>query len=185
MNGKESALRKKMNAETHNRNLGIFHLIHGGLYSLMVLGMTFFFGFFSQLPRGGRGRSEPFGDGFFLFFMAMMLFYWVVLTIPSLVAGYGLLKKKSWGRMWGIIAGVTSGMMSFPLGMALCVYSVWFLFSEEGKRFHENLEQRFDGQPQGVLHGAPQPAGWSAHHHEREREYTYAPPHEPPNWRGE
>ena len=167
-----------MTTEDHNRTLAILHLVHGGLRTLILLLMMGIFGImgFSLGLSGGKGAPEV--------ATAMMLFWAVfsiimlALSIPSFVAGYGALKKRSWAKVWMVIAGAISGM-SFPLGTALCVYTFWFLFSNGGKELYER--EQFNAYQPGVLHGAPQPADWRA----RTREYNYAPPPKPPDWRGE
>lgn len=171
-----------MTAEEHNRTLGIFHLIYGGLYALTFIGVGILFAFLATLPRSHRGGGDPFDDGVFFIIMMSMMFFWILFTIPSFIAGYGLLKRKKWAKIWSIISGVLAGM-SFPLGTALCVYNFWFLFSEQGKALYDMPQQRYNPDRPGALYGAPQPSGWTTH--EREREYTYAPPPQPPNWRDE
>ncbi len=54
----------------------------------------------------------------------------VILAIPGLVAGYGLLTRKSWGRILAIVVGILS-LINFPLGTAVGIYTLWVLFQEE------------------------------------------------------
>jgi hypothetical protein len=54
----------------------------------------------------------------------------VTLAIPGLVAGYGLLTWKSWGRILAIVVGILS-LINFPLGTAVGIYTLWVLFQEE------------------------------------------------------
>jgi len=76
------------------------------------------------------------------FFGAIMIFaalFNIVLTIPSLVAAYALLKRRPWAKIAGIIAGALSAM-SFPMGTAVAVYTFWFLFSDAGKQVYEQAQ---------------------------------------------
>jgi hypothetical protein len=50
----------------------------------------------------------------------------VVLAVPGLVAGYGLLKRRSWARVLAIVVGFL-GLVNFPLGTAIGVYTFWVL----------------------------------------------------------
>ena len=59
-------------------------------------------------------------------FVAMLM---AVLSIPGLLAGYGLLKRTSWGRILAIIVGILN-LPNFPLGTALGVYALLVLFQE-------------------------------------------------------
>jgi len=53
----------------------------------------------------------------------------------TLMAGWKMLKEKTVGRTWGIAASIIS-LLSFPLGTALGIYGLWFLFGEGGKNFY-------------------------------------------------
>ena len=112
--------------------------------------------------------------------MAVIVLFSLVFTIPSFIAGYGLRKRKSWAKLWGVIAGVVAGM-NFPLGTALSVYSIWFLIGEGGRELYAESNARPARREN--LYGAPEPAGWAAQYVSREREYADAPPRQPPNWR--
>ncbi len=56
----------------------------------------------------------------FIFFM----------SIPGLVAGIGLFKRKEWARILTLIISVLS-LLNFPLGTAVGVYSIWALVNPE------------------------------------------------------
>jgi hypothetical protein len=171
-----------MTTEENNKTLGILHLVYGGLHALLVFVFMFILiPLFIGIGSSGR-HGDAQGALFMTVFFSIFAFFGLVFTIPSLVAGYGLLKRKSWAKVWSIIAGGVAGM-SFPLGTALCVYTFWFLFSGGGKELYDDSAPRYGMNQPGTLHGAPQPAEWAERN--RKREYTYAPPFEPPNWRGE
>jgi len=57
------------------------------------------------------------------------LFIWI-LSIPKIIAGIGLLKKKEWGRILTLIVSFFS-LLNFPLGTALGIYSFVILIKEE------------------------------------------------------
>jgi hypothetical protein len=44
----------------------------------------------------------------------------------ALVAGYGLLNRRPWGRIVAIIAAVLA-LLKFPIGTALGIYTLWVL----------------------------------------------------------
>lgn len=55
-----------------------------------------------------------------------------VLSIPSIVAGWGLSQHKAWARILTIILGVLS-LPHMPVGTALGVYAIVVMFNEETK----------------------------------------------------
>jgi hypothetical protein len=157
--------------EQHNKYLGISHLAYGGFHLLMGIGFSlFFFLVFSSMPHGpGAGDAPPFW--LFVFFPLFFLLLYGVMSIPPMIAGYALLKRRSWARIAAIISGALAAMQ-FPIGTAVCVYTFWFLFSEPGKV----LYQKATG-------GALSPAAPVFAAARTAREHEYLPPRTPPDWR--
>ena len=56
-----------------------------------------------------------------------------VLSLPSLITGWGLLKHKSWSRILAIIVSILS-LPSVPIGTAIGVYGLWVMFNDDSKR---------------------------------------------------
>jgi hypothetical protein len=54
----------------------------------------------------------------------------VVLSLPGIIAGIGLLKFRPWARILAIIIGVLH-LLSFPFGTALGVYTLYVLLNAE------------------------------------------------------
>ena len=52
--------------------------------------------------------------------------------IFSLVAGYGLLKRRSWARTLTIVLSVIN-LLNFPLGTALGGYALWVMLKDESR----------------------------------------------------
>jgi hypothetical protein len=173
-----------MTPQDHNKIIGIMHLIYGGFNALLMLIFVPFF-----LAIGGIAAADPNAPAeitaIFGVFGALMLVFAVLFGLPSILAGYAMLRHKSWARVMAIIAAVVEAI-SFPFGTALCVYTFWFLFGQ-GEGLHrsggnmvgQNWQQpphlrdanTFDWETQR----AQQPG--------RQREYV--PPPQPPDWRGQ
>jgi hypothetical protein len=49
-----------------------------------------------------------------------------VTAFLALIAGYGLLTRKPWGRVLGIVVGILA-LLKFPIGTALGIYTLWVL----------------------------------------------------------
>lgn len=161
-----------MTPEQHNKYLGIAHLAYGGLFFLLTMFMLIFFGaiFLGIAAAPGPNEGPP-----LILFGAMWVFIAAIygaMTIPSLIAGYALLKRKRWAKVAAIIGGVVSAM-SFPLGTAVCVYTFWFLFSEPGKQLYEKSTAALP----------PQPPLWAQATVNSKAEPQYIPPSTPPDWR--
>jgi len=53
------------------------------------------------------------------------------MSLLQLVAGWGLLARKSWARILTIVLGVIS-LIRFPFGTLLGIYTLWVLMSKDG-----------------------------------------------------
>jgi|ERR1043165_691533 len=163
-----------MTPQDHNKVIGIMHLIWGGFNALTLLILVpillLFMGIISSAPDAPPGLGIFFGlFGVFMAFLAL------VAGVPPIVAGYAMLKRKSWAKVAGIISACLCAL-SFPVGTALCVYTFWFLFSDG-----ENFYNRPDAAAwRGSLRGA-NAADWQTRQASDARQKDYAPP--PPDWR--
>ena len=58
----------------------------------------------------------------------------MVLALPGLLAGYGLLTGKSWGRILAIVVGIL-GIFNFPIGTLIGAYTLWVLLQEDATAY--------------------------------------------------
>ena len=56
------------------------------------------------------------------------------LALPSLLAGFGLLREKNWGRILAIIVSFFN-LLWFPIGTALGIYGLWVLLRKEATEY--------------------------------------------------
>jgi len=56
---------------------------------------------------------------------ALTLFF-VILSVPDIIGGVGLLKRKRWARILTLIMGVLD-LVGFPIGTVVGVYTIWVL----------------------------------------------------------
>jgi len=174
-----------MTAEEHNKALGICHLAYGGLFTLLMLAMFgFMFVIFSTIPTQPGAPDENFPLVIMPIFFIFMMIYMVFFALPSLIAGYAMLKHKPWARTASIVAAVME-TMSFPFGTAVAVYSFWFMFSDAGKALYATNNARTQERPFALNDAPPPPAAdWNAQT-SYGREHEYSPPAQPPDWRNE
>ena len=173
-----------MTPQDHNKVIGIMHLIYGGFNALMlVIFVPFFFaigGIAAADPTAPAGLTAIFG-----LFGLLMLFLALVLGLPSILAGYAVLRHKSWARVMSIIAACVEAL-SFPFGTALCVYTFWFLFGQ-GENIHRGggnmAGQGWNAPP---LRDANSTYDWESQRAaQSSRPRDYVPPPQPPDWRGQ
>ena len=58
------------------------------------------------------------------------LIFFSIISIPGLIAGIGLFKRKEWARILTLILSVID-LFNIPIGTAVGVYSIWALVQEE------------------------------------------------------
>ncbi len=57
-------------------------------------------------------------------------------ALPSLAVGMGLLDGKPWARVLAMVLGVFA-FFDIPLGMAICIYTFWTLWSRDADYYFE------------------------------------------------
>lgn len=57
-----------------------------------------------------------------------------VLAAPGIVAGFGLLARKAWGRYLAIVVGVLN-LINFPIGTLIGLYTLWVLMQERASDY--------------------------------------------------
>ena len=125
-----------MTAKEHNKLVGIFLLVHAGLSALMMVFVVVVYGIIGAgIAASASRQEEQVVGGIFVVMMFVVAFISMILIVPQLIGGWKLLKEKANARTWGIIGSIIS-LLSFPIGTAVGVYGLWFLFGEEGKRFY-------------------------------------------------
>ena len=56
--------------------------------------------------------------------------FFVVTSIPEIIGGIGLLKRRPWARILIIIIAVLD-LFAIPIGTAIGVYSLWVMLNDE------------------------------------------------------
>lgn len=125
-----------MTARDHNKLLGIFFLIQGGLSAFGGIVAVAIYGGMGTFMLASARESEAQAVG------GLVLVIGLVVGIMILVfsgfyffTGWKIYKEQTIGRTLGIVASILC-LMSFPLGTALGVYGLWFFFGDEGKRLY-------------------------------------------------
>ncbi len=98
--------------------LGVLNFFGGFVAFFILFGLSF-------IPEIGYEapvilRTVGAGVAIFLF----------ILSIPKIIAGIGLMKKKEWGRILTLVVAFLS-LLNFPLGTALAIYSFVILIKDD------------------------------------------------------
>jgi hypothetical protein len=127
---------------THVKTLGILNIVLSSLGILAaVLALLFFGGIAGIVGMAcqdeGRLIAVP-----ILGLVGSLIFILVMLvSIPGVIAGVGLLKLRPWARILSIVISAVN-ILNFPFGTALGVYGLWVLLSNETITLFEGARVR-------------------------------------------
>ena len=144
-----------MTAKDHNNLLGIFFFIHGGIQVFTgILLALIYGGMGTMFIASGQQEQQAMGGIFLVLAIVVGL---LVLAFGGfyIFTGFKIRKHAGIARALGIVASCLC-LLGFPLGTALGVYGLWFLFGDLGKNFYagNNAPQNYY-QPQ-----PPPPSSW-------------------------
>jgi hypothetical protein len=125
---------------THVKVIAWLHIVLGGLGILAAVGLLLLFGGIAGLV-GATDHSQDAriaipilgGIGAILFIVIALM------SIPGIIAGFGLLKFAPWARILTIVLSALH-ILNIPIGTAIGIYSLWVLTNRE-------TEQLFSRQP--------------------------------------
>lgn len=60
----------------------------------------------------------------------VIAFFLALKSIPEIIGGVGLLKRKPWARILVLIIGCLD-LLEIPIGTAIGIYTIWVLLNEE------------------------------------------------------
>lgn len=111
--------------EQHKKVLGIIYIVTAILQimflSILSLLWSTIFGFIISEIEPDESRLIEF---IFSIIRFIPWFIMLFISIPSLIAGFGLLNGQKWALMMALILGCLK-ILSFPIGTAIGIYSIW------------------------------------------------------------
>ena len=114
--------------ETHIKVLGWLNIANGTL-TLLIGAFVFML-----LAGIGVASGEPDAFGILAIIGMSTGMFMFALSLPSLLAGAGLLWGKNWGRILTIIVSFFN-LFSFPIGTALGIYGLYVLLRQEAAEY--------------------------------------------------
>jgi Na+-driven multidrug efflux pump len=120
----------------HVRILAYLHIVFGGLGTIAAVIVLVVFGGIAGIV----GAANP-GDPDVLHIAMPVLGvvglvvsgFVLLVSLPGVITGFGLLKFRPWARMLGIVLSALD-LPGVPIGTALGVYGLWVLLQPETER---------------------------------------------------
>jgi len=126
----------------HVKILGILHVVYGmlGILAGLIIMLVFggLAGVVSVADHSGDARvAVPILGGIGAFVFILLL----VLSLPGIIAGFGLIERQPWARMLTIVLSALE-LMSVPFGTVLGIYGLWVLLSPGGEQLFRRPSQQ-------------------------------------------
>lgn len=121
---------------THVKVLGVLFIVFGVLGVFGAFFTSLVFGVLATILGASHEHGAPFGLAMLgLAGMALTVML-LVLSIPSIICGIGLLRFRRWARILGIILAAI-GLLRFPVGTLFGVYALVILFRKDTEALFE------------------------------------------------
>lgn len=119
-----------MNIESHKRVLGILLVVLSAFQMILMLILsTFVTSILTLVMKDVKPEDAQIVSlvvDLIRYIPALVVLF---VSVPSLIAGIGLLYKKDWAMILSLIIGCLN-IFSFPVGTALGVYAIWVYFED-------------------------------------------------------
>ena len=97
---------------------------------LCIFNLLVALGLYSILRLIGGVMDDPSGATILTIIANVAATILVILSIPGIIAGLGLYRRKEWARILTLILSVI-GIFNFPFGTGIGIYSIWVLIQPE------------------------------------------------------
>ena len=127
--------------DTHVRVLAVLHIVMGGIGIVIGLGCLLLFGGIAGIV-GVAGEPDALVAIPILSLIGGAVFViLLILSLPSIIAGIGLLKYRPWARILTIVLSAID-LLNVPIGTAIGIYGLWVLLSRETEPLFQRHLQR-------------------------------------------
>ncbi len=125
--------------ESHKKILGVLYVVSGSLQIMFVFGLSMLA---STIMAMVAHEVDPHREAIVALVgkilqvlpTIIILFF----SLPSIIAGIGLLYKQKWALILALILGCFK-LFSFPIGTALGVYTIW-IYAEDSKQANQTAQ---------------------------------------------
>lgn len=121
--------------QQHVTILGILHLVSGLLFALIGLAL---FALFITIGLTVSGQ-DPMAPRILTIVAFTVTGLMLLLALPGIVTGYGLLKHRPWGRLLALVVAALN-LFNIPIGTLIAVYTFWVLTQQPAETYFVALK---------------------------------------------
>ncbi len=111
-------------AAKHVTLLGVFHIVYHAIAFVAGIGIMVLFSSLAAIS------GDPQANAVLSTIGAVVGTILVMVAIPGIIGGIGLLRGHSWARVVALIVGGLD-LFDIPIGTALGIYTFWVLMRDE------------------------------------------------------
>jgi hypothetical protein len=119
--------------DTHVKVVGVLNIVFGVLGLCLAVLMFVIFGGVAGVVAADGDPDAVIAVPIIGITGAALVSFLVVWSLPGIIVGWGLLKRKAWARIGGIIVAILS-LFAVPVGTMFGGYALWVLFSKDTER---------------------------------------------------
>ncbi|MEO0292732.1 MAG: hypothetical protein ABIN61_00720 [candidate division WOR-3 bacterium] len=114
--------------ESHIKAVGIIHIVFSALLILLAILVFGVLTLVAKLPTINEEAVR------ILEIIALaILWFFLILSLPGIIGGVGLLKFQGWARIVVLILSFIE-LVKFPIGTAIGIYSIWVLLDKKTEK---------------------------------------------------
>jgi hypothetical protein len=114
--------------ESHVKAVGIIHIAFSALGIIMALVIFSVLNIVAKIPDVDKEAIRV------LQIVGVVLpWFFIVFSLPGIIGGIGLLKLQGWAKIIVLIISFL-GLLNFPIGTAVGIYSIWVLFDKRTEK---------------------------------------------------
>ncbi|MBM3241274.1 hypothetical protein FJZ31_33750 [Candidatus Poribacteria bacterium] len=113
--------------EKHVTIIGVLYIAFNSLGILAAIIV------FVAIAGGGLLSGEPKAIAITTSVGSAIAFFLALVSVPGIIGGIGMLKRKSWARILVLILGFLN-LLNIPVGTVVGIYTIWVLMKDETAR---------------------------------------------------
>ena len=116
--------------ETHVKVVGVLNIVFGVLGLCLAGLLTLIFAGSAAVVAANADADAQIAIPIIGLTGSALVVFLLIWSLPGLVVGYGLVKRRPWARIGGIVVAIVA-LIAVPFGTVFGVYALWVLFSPE------------------------------------------------------
>ncbi len=121
----------------HVKILGVLHIIYAGLVVLAgIIVLVVMGGIAGIISTSDASPDSQVASPILGLIGVGVFILLVVLSLPGIIGGFGLLQFKAWARILVIVLSALE-LISIPFGTALGIYGLWVLLNRDTERLFD------------------------------------------------